>query len=279
MSANISELKMSEDEIIQSSPSELDQIHEVFEDLRGNKAEVFESHVLAGSLQEIQRSAGDSLVLDERFTTDLLEDSSDLRGTCLPKALESNEPAGLPSVAEDHSEELHVAMDAQSNNLSTLADSVATEGGSHTGPVPTTIASYESPTFSYYIGFMSASPAVTPAAASEKYQNEPDSSTTLVQPEVEIIHDLEDSVPSERAVSMPDIAVKFGEVESVGILTKRSESINSLEPKTDVDCNGNEGTETTITPISSRRRRTLWSRTKRFVRRLICCGAKNMPLD
>jgi len=288
MSANnISELKMSNDDIMQNLPSEIDLMHEVFEDLQGNKAKILESHSLAGSMLEIQRCpAGDSLVLQEEpSTTDcmLQEVFSEFR-TNLPIPLENDEPAGLPLMKRCNSmpnmtvlqtsavDEDHVSMDAQLTNSSTLED------GSPAGPVPTTIASYESPTFSYYIGFMSAAPAVTPAA-SEKCENELDSSTALVQPAVsDIIHDLEGSLPRGRAVSMPNIAIEFDEIESIGSMTKRSESVNSLEPIADVD-RRNAGTEATITSVSARRRRSLWSRTKKFVRRLFCCSANNMPLD
>lgn len=240
-------------------------------------------------MPEIQGSpANDSLVLDEPSATDrMLEVFCDL-STNLPIPLESNEAACLPLMPNmtvlqtcSVAEELHVAMDAQFNNSSTLDDSVANEDEPPAGPVPTTIASFESPTFSYYIGFISAAPAVTPAA-SEKCENEPDSSTMLVQEASEMIHhDLEDSLPRPRgrAVSMPNNAVEFGEVKSVGSLTKRSESVNSLEPITDVVCSDKAGTEPSITPVSARRRRSLWSRTKKFVRQLICCGAKIMPLD
>lgn len=51
MSANnISEFKMSNDEIMQNLPSEINLVlvHEVFEDLRGNEVKILENRGLAG---------------------------------------------------------------------------------------------------------------------------------------------------------------------------------------------------------------------------------------
>jgi len=134
---NISELNISTDEIMQSAPSEINLMNQVFEDLRGNKPKALDSHGLAdlqphgrlSSGPEMQRSpSGDSPVVDVPSTTDcMLQVFSDLR-TNQPKALETHELAALPLIRRCNS---MTNMSIFCRHLSSLPKSCSTSRWMH----------------------------------------------------------------------------------------------------------------------------------------------------
>jgi len=306
--SNAEESKTSRDETAQNaSPSKIDVMDKIIAELSEDQPKASESQSLAlprprGRCSPMgtgvdRTSAGDWIAVDVPYTTDPMQWIFNHLRTNRLQALQGRGLAG-PSLGRRFSsirnfmsvlqrfpvtpEQLRVTMGAPPVDSPTSGVSLATADGPAGDSTPImTIATYTLPAFRHYIEELISSASTGSASAvSERCEIRPASSAPLlVQPASES-RGVEGSLSCRRTTSMSDIVVRHGAVESADVSTIRSESDSSPKPVTEVGCNDDNAVEEqTTTPVSARRRSSLWSRTKKFVRLMFCCSAKDMPLD
>jgi len=248
-------LKTADDEILESPLSATDLMLQVFEELRKNRPKPLQSHSLAGS----QLNRGVSLSMPNM--------------------------AVLQTTPAAPTESVHVSTDPPSaDDLSTSShkESVEVVELLASNPTIVTIANYSSPTFRYYIGAINAE-VLAPAEVGDREVGSVSSATIPAEVRPAEVDAPQASVengclrPRRGASSMPNMAIEFGAlVESEDSPTKpRAEETAAGLRDPDIQTSGAvvdavETEQTTVTAVSPRRRRSLWRRTKRFVRLMFC---------
>lgn len=244
-------------------PSTTDDMLRVFEELRTNRPKPLDSRRLASSLlnKGFSRSMPNMVVqqrTSDASTAEFLHVSTDPPFTATDSSTLQKESVELPA------------------------------------SLPTAVViveDYESPAFCSCVGLVNE--AVTTPVATERVEIGSVSSPT---PEFRSAEEAEVSQasrdygslwPNSRESSMPVSAVQFGErVEAEDGTTKPpgedETATGLLVPDIRISgcCTDAARMEPTTTGVvSPKRRRSLWNRTKRFVRLIFCCGAEKIARD
>jgi len=269
-------------------PSATEIIQQVFANLQSNpsRSPVNCNYELCPTcktpaIEEVERTAGgDAAVVYMSSETEAMHQEFD--------GLETNRPKFSSSpnltVLQTDSEVVRFA------DSPTLQDPLVVDVEPLAGTTPIDVASHVSPTFSYYLAIMAPAvekvPDIVPVSTC----------TPEVRPES---HDDHCSQLYNRSAPKPDMAVQLGSgVDSIGVMTivevespdvMASSAVASMDNSTkpavderdpdtgDGGCSVETTEQTAICSVNPRQRRSYWSRTKRFVRLMFCCGA--MPRD